>query len=268
MLAIAWRFCLRDAKDVVSYERQSMINSLTMGNDQGPTVIFAHGWGRDHHDFIPVAEAISPIARSVLIDLPGFGDSPRPEAAWSTKDYASAMIEHIAGITDQPVIWVGHSFGGRVGLRIAVQKPSLLKGLVLVASAGIPIQKSELQKFKAGFRSRKFKKLAAEAKDEQERIALEKQYGSADYVHAREIGMRDIFLATIKEDQSEAARGITTPTHLIYGAKDTETPPEIGKRLANLIKGSHYVECPGLDHISLLDRGRHQIALAIKGMLL
>jgi pimeloyl-ACP methyl ester carboxylesterase len=239
----------------------------TIGAAGKPNVVFAHGWARTYRDFIPVAESLEPIARSVLIDLPGFGATPAPSAAWGTKEYADQLHSVLAAKLKEPYIWVGHSFGGRIGLRMAVQYPQALSGLVLIASAGIPRTRSEMDIFKGNMRQKLFKFKKSRAKDADELDALERQYGSLDYIHSAEIGMRDVFLATINEDQTESAKTITTPTQLIYGARDTETPPEIGQRLAKLIPDAVYTECPGLDHISVLSRGRQQIARTIKDML-
>ena len=95
-------------------------------------------------------------------------------------------------------------------------------------------------------------------------IELEKKYGSADYVNSRETGLRDIFLKTVNEDQTENIKTISSPTTLIYGSKDTETPPVIGRMLNQLIPSSRYIECPEFDHSTILTRGRHQIALVLK----
>ena len=244
------------------------LHRLTIGTDGAPGVVFAHGWGRSHRDFIPAAEALSTVARSVLLDLPGFGASPRPEAAWDTCDYADAIAEALrGGLVKGPVVWVGHSFGGRIGLRLAVRHPDLLCGLVLVAAAGIPRAQSVAARLRGRWRSWRFRQLKARAADDAALHALEERFGSADYVQSRRDGLRDIFLKTIAEDQSTDLPRIALPTTLIYGGRDTETPPEIGRRMARAIPGTEYVELEPCDHISVLDRGRHQIALAVKEKL-
>ena len=244
------------------------LNHIVIGTDGAPEVVFAHGWGRSHRDFIPTAEALAPVARSVLIDLPGFGASPRPEAAWDTAAYADALAEALrGGLASGPVVWVGHSFGGRIGLRLAVRHPDLLAGLVLVAAAGIPRAQPLAAQLRGRWRSWQFRRLKARATDDAALAALEARFGSADYVQSRRDGLRDIFLKTIAEDQSADLGRITVPTTLIYGGGDTETPPELGRRMARAIPGAEFVALEPCDHISVLDRGRHQIALAVKEKL-
>lgn len=240
-------------------------NYIRIGTPGAPKVVFGHGWGRSHRDFIPVAEALAPSIDAYLFDLPGFGKSERPEEAWGTVEYAEMMARYlVAGLMIEKCIWVGHSFGGRIGLRLGVLAPGLLDHLVVVAGAGVPRTITRKERWKRKWNSAKFQRLKAAAKTEDDLIALEKRFGSPDYVASRETGMRDIFVKTISEDQSADLPKIPTPTTLIYGSEDTETPPEIGKKIASLVPQSTYIECPHYDHISILDRGRHQIALTIK----
>ena len=243
-------------------------NLVQIGDSTKPPVVFGHGWGRTYRDFIPVAEALAPVASSYLIDFPGFGDSPRPDDTWGTEDYADNILNFLRSKHNLArFTWVGHSFGGRVGMRLAAKHRDAIEHLVLVASAGIPRTRTTWQKLKAQRRGMAFKLRKAMAKGNDALLALEKQYGSIDYNQSREIGMRDIFVKTVNEDQTATLPQIQSPTTLIFGGKDVDTPVEVGQRLADGIANAALIVCPHYDHISILDRGRHQIALAIKERL-
>ena len=86
---------------------------------------------------------------------------------------------------------------------------------------------------------------------------LKTKFGSADYRNAGPL--REIFVKVINEDLAEAARRIDTPCLLIYGARDSETPPDIGRRLSKLINRSELCVLANQDHYSVLDSGRHQV---------
>ncbi len=243
------------------------MNHVSIGNENATPVVFAHGWARSYHDFIQVAESLAPIAHSVLLDLPGFGETPRPEETWGSSEYADHCAQFLKDRGHAKVIWVGHSFGGRVGLQLAVRHPELLSGLVLVASAGIPVPNSSARRLKRVYRQFRFKQAKRKATTPEETQQLERQYGSADYIQSAELGLRDIFVKVISENQSDDAQKITTPTTLVYGNRDTETPVAIGEKLNALITGSQLVCCPEFGHIDILNRGRHQIALSIKDLI-
>jgi pimeloyl-ACP methyl ester carboxylesterase len=234
------------------------------GGQDGMPIVFAHGWGRDHADFIPVAELIDDAAPLILLDLPGFGKTPRPADDWTTQEYAVAakdFLEKEFGITRFK--WVGHSFGGRIGLRLACMKDSPVDHLFIVAGAGVKLPQPMMRRLKSKWRGWQFKRQKGEAKTEDELIALEKKFGSPDYVQSRETGMRDIFIKTVQEDQTENLSKISCPTTLLYGAEDTETPPALGKALHGAISQSKYVESPEFDHFTILSRGRHQLTTLI-----
>lgn len=243
-------------------------NLVQIGDPSKPAVIFGHGWGRTYRDFIPVAEALAPVASSFLVDFPGFGDTPRPDETWGTEDYAEHMRGFLQGeLGLSRFIWVGHSFGGRVGMRLAAQQPDIIRHLVLVASAGVPRTRSTMQRLQGRRRGIEFKMRKSMAKGADALKKLEAQYGSLDYIHSAEIGLRDIFVKTVNEDQTATLPSITCPTTLIYGGKDNDTPVEVGETLAAGIPKAELIVCPHFDHISILDRGRHQIALCIKEQL-
>jgi pyruvate dehydrogenase E2 component (dihydrolipoamide acetyltransferase) len=74
------------------------------------------------------------------IDLPGHGASDKADP--ETTDYtlaglASAVGEAIASANLAPAVIVGHSLGGAVALQLALDRPKLVRGLVLIDSAGL-----------------------------------------------------------------------------------------------------------------------------------
>lgn len=243
------------------------MNHITIGNHSATCVVYAHGWGRSHADFIQIAESLESTANSVLLDLPGFGETARPDDSWGSAEYADHCAEFIRQQHVTQVIWVGHSFGGRIGLQMAVRHPQLLRGLVIVAGAGIPAPKSPLSAMRRRLRQYRFKMARLRAGSDAEIDELEKTYGSADYIHSKSIGMRDIFVKLVAEDQRNDAARIQVPTRLIYGQLDQETPMAIGEQLNTLINDSELVRCPEFGHIDVLSRGRHQVALSIKELI-
>ncbi|NJO54769.1 MAG: DEAD/DEAH box helicase [Bacteroidales bacterium] len=94
---------------------------------------------------------------------------------------------------------------------------------------------------------------------------LRARFGSADYANAG--AMRAVFLNTIREDLTEVARAVRTPTLLIYGTLDAETPPEIGQRLNALIPGSKLVLLERQDHHTVLGPARPQTLFQIQTFL-
>lgn len=237
-----------------------------LGAADTPVIFWGHGWGQSHHAFIPLAESLAKLGTHKVLDFPGFGASPKPQEDWSTEDYADAIAEHLKSSNAEPIIWAGHSFGCRVGIRLASKYPDLVKGLILIAGAGLKRKRHPLKSFYFKLRVYTYKFLKnvvvplGLSKD-----WLQSKFGSSDYKNAGE--MRGIFLKTISEDLTEASKSVKCSTLLIYGEIDTETPPEFGERYNKYIKDSKLFILSGLDHYSVLSSGRHQVANLIQDFI-
>ena len=229
--------------------------------------VWAHGWGQNRAALKPLAQSLFTTGTHDFVDFPGFGNSPKPDTAWTTADYADFMARWLAhNATGRPVVWIGHSFGCRVGIQLAARHPGLIDRMMLVAGAGLPRHRSSLEQAKLKGRIYSYKalkRLAPLAGISQDQ--LRDRFGSADYKAAG--AMRDILIKVVNEDLSDVAQKITCPVYLVYGSRDTETPPEIGERLARLIPASELAILDGLDHYSVLGDGRHQVAKRLKTLL-
>jgi pimeloyl-ACP methyl ester carboxylesterase len=222
-----------------------------------PLLLWAHGWGHTHRNMLALAEGVRRSAPSILLDLPGFGESPAPPVAWSTADYADAIAEFLRVLPPGRRIWIGHSFGCRVGLQLASRHPELLDGLFLIAAAGLQPRRSLLARLRLRMRRRIFRLARALTPEGPARDRLRDRFGSADYRQAG--AMRPILVKAVSEDLSEAARAVRCPVVLVYGERDRETPPELGERFSRLIPGARLLVLRGFDHWSILGEGQHQI---------
>lgn len=224
-----------------------------------PRFVWAHGWGQDRRALAPLAEALSGQGTHLLLDFPGFGESPPPPEAWDTGDYADATADLLAArATAAKTIWVGHSFGCRVGLQLAARHPDAVSGLFLIAGAGLPRQRSLGERVRLAARVGVFRALKRAAPVLGLDIeALRRRFGSKDYANAGE--MRPVLAKVVAEDLSDVASHIACPVHLVYGENDTETPPEIGQRLVRLIPNAGLTLLPRHDHHTVLTSGKHQV---------
>jgi pimeloyl-ACP methyl ester carboxylesterase len=219
--------------------------------------IWAHGWGQDHHAFLPLATALERRGTHSLVDFPGFGESPPPPTSWSTADYADAMADWLSTLPRTRRIWIGHSFGCRVGLQLAARHPDAIDGLFLVAAAGLQRTRTPLQQLKIRLRVAAYKSLKLLPRLGVDTTSLRSKFGSADYRSAGP--MRPILVKVVQEDLTEVARRVRCPVQLVYGELDDETPAEIGRRLAKLIPDASVSVLPRFDHYTVLTSGAHQV---------
>ena len=102
----------------------------------GPPALVMHaGLGIDHSPY----RSLDPLAsrlRLVYYDHRGNGRSSRPDEteltmeAWA--DDAAALARHVAG--SDPVVVIGHSFGGFIAQETAIRHGDVVRALILVAT--------------------------------------------------------------------------------------------------------------------------------------
>ena len=104
---------------------QAFASGRVFGTTHGsgtPWVLALHGWRRDHRDFAATLDGIDALA----VDLPGFGATPEPDRPWGSADYAEAVAPLLDEV-QQPVVLLGHSFGGRVAAHLAARHAGAVK---------------------------------------------------------------------------------------------------------------------------------------------
>lgn len=235
----------------------------------GPELVWAPGWGHTAASFAPLAECLAAQTRQILLDYPGMAGLPPPPLHWGTADYADAVVAWLKARprpAGQKRIWIGHSFGCRVGLQVAARHPGVLDGLFLIAAAGIKRHRPPLQRLKIAARVAHFKVLKRLA-----RLApslaepWKSRLGSADYRAAGPL--RPILVRVIQEDLTASLPAITIPVHLVYGAADDDTPPEMGERFARLLPDAQLTILEGFNHHTILTTGRHQLLFQLDHFL-
>jgi pimeloyl-ACP methyl ester carboxylesterase len=179
-----------------------------------PQVIALHGWGRTGADFSKILAGIP----SIAVHLPGFGPAAPPPRAWSTADYA----DHLAlGLADYPPqVILGHSFGGRIAVRLAARHPHLVRALVLT---GVPLTRVTPPK-QVALSVRVAKKLHKAGLIPQAWMEAQRhKHGSADYRAAHGV-MRDILVKVVAEDYLEDATVVSQPVLMVWGEWDQPAP--------------------------------------------
>jgi 2-succinyl-6-hydroxy-2,4-cyclohexadiene-1-carboxylate synthase len=107
-----------------------VLHRIVEGGRGGP-VVLAHGFTQTLASWDPLAARLGARRRVVRVDLPGHGGSAAVRVSFAE---AAALLGEAGG----PAAYVGYSLGGRLCLRLALDRPDLVRALVLVgASPGI-----------------------------------------------------------------------------------------------------------------------------------
>lgn len=229
----------------------------------GYPVFLLHGWGCSSETMLPLFNHLCDDFRVYNFDLPGFGMSSEPPWSWGTTDYADMLAEFIKEIClSQPPLIIGHSFGGRLALRLGAR--GLAKKMLLTGCAGIPPKRgmdyyAKVYSYKA---AKKLLTLPGLSKRREELLnAAKNKSGSEDYRNASEI-MRGVFVNTVNEDQTPNLPKIDVPTLLFWGENDTATPLCDGEMMAEKMQDAALIVKKGGTHFAFLEYRAEFLAIA------
>ena len=222
-----------------------LTNYEVKGSANKEVILILHGWKNSLNQWLPTANELSSKYKVILLDLPGFGLTSIPEKAYSIYDYATFVENFLDKLDIKKVIFIGHSFGGRIGI-IMSTKTDKIKNLILVDAAGVEKRTLYAQIKITFFKSAKI--LLPRSLAEKLRTKL----GSPDYKSAG--AMRNIFLKVINEDLSYLLPKIYIPTLIIWGDKDIEVPEWKTRKMKELIKNSKLRIVWGSGHSPQLEK--------------
>ena len=222
----------------------------------GAPVLLLHGWGASSALFQPILDGLQHAFTLVAPDFPGFGATPPPPAAWSVDDYAQWVVDVLDALSLGSVHVVGHSFGGRVAIKLATRWPDRIGKVVLTDAAGIRPPRT------VGYWTRvyTFKSLRLLATTPLAPLALREwgrawveRHGSSDYQQASGT-VRGSFVRVVNEDLRTALPRIHVPTLLIWGDRDEDTPLADARVMERLIPDAGLVVFEGAGHYAYLEQ--------------
>jgi pimeloyl-ACP methyl ester carboxylesterase len=216
-------------------------------------IVVLHGWGAHIEAVAPILAALEGACDLIALDLPGFGESDPPPAAWGVADYAFFVAAFLDELGVSRAHFVGHSHGGRVSIFLAAEQPERVERLLLVDSAGIRPKRT--WRYRRAVAVAKLGKVVAAiggppGKRLQERMRA--RVASRDYLEASE-AMRGTFRKVIAEDLTERLPRVKAPTLLVWGELDDDTPLWMGRRMEELIPDAGLVVLDGAGHYSYAD---------------
>ncbi|MDP3891554.1 alpha/beta fold hydrolase, partial [Nocardioides sp.] len=199
------------------FQKRLAINGLLVNyyarEGKLPALLFLHGWRAEGTIWFPVLENFETENSIYCLDLPGFGKSELPREPYGVENYSEIVSGFISKLGLKNIVIVGHSFGGRIAIKLASKHPGFLRGIVLVDSAGFVDRtfSNKLKRITAKLLKPIFKlKLLHGIRN-----SIYRLIGSEDYIATPQL--RETYLKVIGEDLSEALKQINVPTTIIWG---------------------------------------------------
>ncbi|MFW9973379.1 MAG: alpha/beta fold hydrolase, partial [Candidatus Odinarchaeota archaeon] len=102
---------------------------------EGTPLLFIHGWLGSSIEWSYQIFHFSLKSHIILIDLPGFGKSDKPNTDYSIEFFTKQIVDFIHHLGYVEVYLIGHSLGGLIAQNIALTNANLVKKLILINSA-------------------------------------------------------------------------------------------------------------------------------------
>ncbi|HLF79219.1 MAG TPA: alpha/beta hydrolase [Dehalococcoidia bacterium] len=163
----------------------------------------------------PVAERLRLDGEALLLGWPGFGDTPADTGITSLRDLPGYVQSQI----QEPVDLVAQSMGGVVALMVALQRPDLVRSLVLCGtSGGIDLARFDAEDWRTSYL--------------QELPETTPRWFADD-----------------RSDLTNLIPSIAQPVLLLWGEDDRVSPPALGRYLAGLLPNASFLTIPHTSHM-------------------
>lgn len=238
---------------------------------EGPPLLVLHGWGSSSAVMMPLAKNLGGLRTCVLIDLPGFGESPDPNVAWGIKEYADMTRDFVKNQwpDTKPDLLV-HSFGCRILLKLLSNKDTsaIFDKIIITGGAGLKPRRSldyYVKKWTAKLLKAPVKILPKSLQDpvmdKMRSTSLWRSLGSSDYNKLSGV-MRETFVKSVNEYFDENLHRIENEILLLWGKDDNATPSDQARRLEKGLENSALVEIEDAGHYAFLDQPAKFSAIA------
>ncbi|MGH9671643.1 MAG: alpha/beta fold hydrolase [Bryobacteraceae bacterium] len=228
---------------------------IERGDDSGTPVIFLHGYSDSWRSFQLVLPYLPASIRAFALTQRGHGNAGRPVNGYRTRDFAADLAGFMdtAGLADAVI--VGHSMGGLIAQRFALDYPDRVRGLVLAGTAASLRRFKEVQELWEDFISQLRDPIDRAFVSDFQRSTLARPVPRAylktvirESLKAPARVWRSVMNDMLGEDPSYELRRIKAPTLMLWGERDTYCPQREREYLASAIAGSRSILYPGAGH--------------------
>ena len=235
------------------------------GDPDAPPIVLVHGHTEDLHAWNHIVKNLVESFRVIRFDLRRHGlTGPAPDNDYRIENYVSDLSMVVDHIGIDRFVLVGHSMGGRISARYALEKPERVNNLVLVSASGAPAKEDRsppmaLRAMKNPFGRFLIRRIWSRSMAKK---SLEDMVFDGSSITDEEIdrmwdfsiypGNMDAMFKEFREtwdafDPSDI-KEITTNTLLIWGKEDSICPESMGIWYDSHLPNSTMVVMPNIGH--------------------
>lgn len=227
---------------------------------QGIPVLWIHGFPLGRWLWDPQLEALAGIARSIAVDLRGFGGSGTPEGPYTMETYAADLRGLLDALGIERAVLAGLSMGGYVAFAFYAAYPERVRGLILADTR----HQADTPEARAN-RYALIERIRAEGTPAAVEAFLPRLFGATTQRERPELvealrrkmltnpaaGLIGALQAMAERpDRTDLLPHIRVPTLVIAGEEDAVTPPDLARAMAEAIPGARLVVIPRAGHLA------------------
>jgi long-chain acyl-CoA synthetase len=216
------------------------------------TLVFIHGFGGQARQWRYQLQHFSFRHRVVALDLQGHGRTPHTDRPLSMQTLVEDVRQAVRGLgVQEPFYLLGHSFGGAVAAEFAHAYPDMLRGLVLIATAG-EFTLNPLYRFALNLPLPILRAL---------------QPMTRGWLSASPVALRPWYHQVLSRWSGwSLLRSVVVPTLVIRGHHDRVYSRPMYEEVARSIPGAQDVDVGASGHMVMLER-RQAVNRAIEGFI-
>lgn len=226
----------------------------TIQSGDGFPLLLLHGMMGESGNWKGLMEHLPPHCQATALELPFFEDGQRLSTIPEICDYVRAYLDS-AGL-DRCVLG-GNSLGGHVSLRLAMECPDLVAGLVLTGSSGL--FERELGTHRGANPSREwYRNKMTEIFFDPAWVTEELVDMVCNVLESRRCRRVLVSMAKSAKRDNLAARlgAVRCPCLLVWGKQDSITPPEVAEEFRSLIPRAELAWLEECGHAAMIEQPR------------
>ena len=244
----------------ITLDRLALRNGLRLeyaerGPRGGPTLLLLHGITDSWRSFEPVLPWLPAHWHVIALSQRGHGGSDKPRSGYATRDFAADAAAFAQALDLPPLTVVGHSMGAANAMRLALDEPKRVRGLVAAGAFARFGDKTALIEFI----ERDIAPLADPVPRalahafQMDTLAQPVAPGLVETMVQESLRVpahvwRESFAGLLRDDFSGELVRIAAPTLLVRGERDAFVPESDTQQLQRGIARSHLASYAGAGH--------------------
>ncbi len=229
--------------------------------DCGAALLFVHGTGGNVRLWARQLEHFGAQHSPVAVDLPGHGRSGGLDGPATVAAAAELLAAVLEGLGAPPVVVVGHGFGGKIALALALDHAPRVRSVVTIGATSAPVGAADeiavLRDVVRGRRSQSFDTPLFGAKPDM--TVMREVWGEIVKTDPR-VRLQDLEAYEGSDLRSRLGE-ISVPTTVLHGAEDGYCARACCEEIAALIPGARFESVEGAGHVAQVEQPERVNAL-------